>query len=866
MLGAEGILFPTFNVFNNYQILMLNQANFIFKYFGKVIIAYIFFSLLFVNSYSKSFENQGSSQHENKIIRRLETLADLWGKLYLFHPNIIRADKPIDWHTALENAIPAAERAQTPDELAYALNTHLFKILNAPDAFAFKLPDSVVAEEWWKRYNFSLLDSSEFVRRRVLPRSNLTPTITYIDAAHATLRGNPMDTLAARYLYNALQPKNNTDTLIIDLRIRDERYDIYAQLFALRCFAPMFALGSSISRAHRGWNEDMASMTWQGQRWMVNPMQTKTRALWGAKVVSEFERRKFQARNSSVIFLVNKATITFLRDYCAMAQGNANVAMIMDTSDNPAVHPLFAAAAAERYPADGIGVVAFTDILQAQGVMVGFHALTDSTIADTTNTKRFANLVRTTLVQKQQQPAHAFSLDTRFFTPDTIPAQGTPQQISRESRLRGLFKVWTVIRYLYPHLKTASVNWDSALTQFIPRVESARTSQEYYLVMQEFSALLKDSHTQQLINVNYQDTTTLLFPFNLKKVGSSVIVGRPNQGRWLPDSIVTTGSEIVGINGQTIGEFEALWRKRIPASTEQAFLRDLYFVMDGVLNSSGRSDIELSVKTATGIKTVQIPMLTFKQFMAQRRKPDVAEQAKKLYGIERPLAEILPQEIGYIRLFSVPFAKEKFLDSILRSWENSSRGIILDLRGYPQLNYRVLVSKFLQHPTQGAVYSIPFITPRQSFSNSLFSGLEDKKMLTDQVQIEPHTDIHYTKPIVALISEDLQSQAEDFCIFLKNAKRCTFVGTPTTGANGTIAHIFVPGGKKISFTGEEVRYPDGTPFQRIGILPDVEAHPTIAGIRAGRDEVLEKGVEVLKALITGEHTAPPPQTKPSKRK
>ncbi|MBD1209108.1 MAG: hypothetical protein H9535_11790 [Ignavibacteria bacterium] len=801
-------------------------------------------------------------QKENERIQRLQTLADLWGKFYLFHPNIIRADKPIDWHAAVEKAIPAVESARIPDEFVSVLNTHFFKILNAPDAFAFKLPDSITSEEWWKKYNFSLLDSGEFVRRRILPRVNLTSTMVYIDAAHATLRGNPMDTLAARYLYDALQAKKNNDTLIIDLRIQDERYDIYAQLFTLRCFTPVFTIGSSISRAHRGWNENMKSMTWQGQKWIVNPMHTKTRALWGSKVVSEFERRKFQARSSTVIFLVNKATLAFLRDYCAIAKGNANVTMILDTTDNAAVRSVFAATAAELYPTDSIGVVAFTDILQAQGVMFGVDGMSDSTITDVRNTKRFADVARAILLQKEKKPTGAFSLDTRFVSPDTIPAQGTPQQMSRESRLRGLFKVWTVVKYLYPHLKTAGVNWDSALTRFIPRIESVRTSQDYYLVMQEFSALLKDSHTQQLINVNYQDTTALLFPFNLKKIGNSVIVGKPNQGRWLPDSVITTGSEIVGINGQTIQEFESYWRKRIPASTEQAFLRDLYFIMDGVFNSYGRSSIELSVQTPRGVQSVQVPLIMFKQFMAQRRKAEVVEQAKKLYGTERPLVEMLSREIGYIKLFSIPFAKEKFLDSILLSWEKSSEGIILDLRGYPQLNYRVLLSKFLQHPTQGAIYSIPYITPRQSFTNSLLSMVEDKKMLQDQAQIEPHPTIHYTKPIVALISEDLQSQAEDFCIFLKNAHRCTFVGTPTTGANGTIAYIFLPGGKKIGFTGEEVRYPDGTPFQRIGILPDVKVSPSVNGIRAGRDEVLEKGVEVLQALLKQSST--PAQSSPRK--
>jgi hypothetical protein len=46
-------------------------------------------------------------------------------------------------------------------------------------------------------------------------------------------------------------------------------------------------------------------------------------------------------------------------------------------------------------------------------------------------------------------------------------------------------------------------------------------------------------------------------------------------------------------------------------------------------------------------------------------------------------------------------------------------------------------------------------------------------------------------------------------------------------------------------SGIGVFYPDKTPTQRIGIVPNVEVRPTIAGIRAGRDEVLEEAARQI---------------------
>lgn len=46
-------------------------------------------------------------------------------------------------------------------------------------------------------------------------------------------------------------------------------------------------------------------------------------------------------------------------------------------------------------------------------------------------------------------------------------------------------------------------------------------------------------------------------------------------------------------------------------------------------------------------------------------------------------------------------------------------------------------------------------------------------------------------------------------------------------------------------SGIGVFYLDKRPTQRVGILPDSEVKPTIAGIRAGRDEVLEAAIRKI---------------------
>jgi C-terminal processing protease CtpA/Prc len=74
------------------------------------------------------------------------------------------------------------------------------------------------------------------------------------------------------------------------------------------------------------------------------------------------------------------------------------------------------------------------------------------------------------------------------------------------------------------------------------------------------------------------------------------------------------------------------------------------------------------------------------------------------------------------------------------------------------------------------------------------------------------------------------------------APQAIVVGSTTAGADGNVSPIGLPGGLRTAISGIGVFYPDKRPTQRIGIVPDVEIRPTIAGIRAGRDEVLEEAL------------------------
>jgi C-terminal processing protease CtpA/Prc len=81
---------------------------------------------------------------------------------------------------------------------------------------------------------------------------------------------------------------------------------------------------------------------------------------------------------------------------------------------------------------------------------------------------------------------------------------------------------------------------------------------------------------------------------------------------------------------------------------------------------------------------------------------------------------------------------------------------------------------------------------------------------------------------VILVDEVSQSQAEYTAMAFRSTRNATVVGGTTAGADGNVSPIPLPGGLRSMVSGIGVFYPDKRPTQRIGIIADIEATPTIS--------------------------------------
>ncbi|HVG44075.1 MAG TPA: S41 family peptidase, partial [Longimicrobium sp.] len=100
-------------------------------------------------------------------------------------------------------------------------------------------------------------------------------------------------------------------------------------------------------------------------------------------------------------------------------------------------------------------------------------------------------------------------------------------------------------------------------------------------------------------------------------------------------------------------------------------------------------------------------------------------------------------------------------------------------------------------------------------------------------------------PRVFITSGRAISQAESIMGIVEAYRLGEIVGETTAGTNGDINPFVLPGGYAVSWTGMKVLKHDGSRHHGVGIRPTVPVQRTRAGVADGRDEMLERAVEVV---------------------
>jgi C-terminal processing protease CtpA/Prc len=393
-------------------------------------------------------------------------------------------------------------------------------------------------------------------------------------------------------------------------------------------------------------------------------------------------------------------------------------------------------------------------------------------------------------------------------------------------RILAVARIWNVIHDFYPYLELIG-DWDAVLPEFLLRMESAEGARPYALAIAEMMTHVADGHAQVTGGEIDRFFGVAAVPAALRRVEGAYVVTAIGDAPEVRASGLEIGDVLEAVDGEPASARAERLSRYLPASTPAGLSVKVGRML---LAGPEGSTAELTLRGRRGAKRVRL-----------RRSREGLESTNMRLLYHNPFwstasgdsVRILPGNLGYVDLTRLTGREVEGMFERLRA----TRAIIFDGRGYPNGTAWQIAPRL---GTGGDAVAAQFREPVVSAAG------DQPGMVTLFTQRLPaSTAFRYTAPTVMLVDERTVSQAEHSGLFFEAANGTRFIGSQTAGANGDVTFLTVPGGLSIRFSGHDVRHADGRQLQRVGLKLDVEASPTIEGIRGGRDEVLERAVRWL---------------------
>ncbi len=389
------------------------------------------------------------------------------------------------------------------------------------------------------------------------------------------------------------------------------------------------------------------------------------------------------------------------------------------------------------------------------------------------------------------KPASPRAADAEEFAP--VPEM-------REVRLAAVMILWNVLHYFYPYWDVVKVDWWGVFREHLTLAAQAATARELRSVLARMTAKVKDGHGS--VGVRGGDIEFTTPPILVERV----------EGQWVvtasKDPGVRCGAVLTKIDGRPVPERVEELSAEISSATPQYL------------------DWQLSILLLAGAKNSEARVVVDGKEVRLKRETN----AFALHD-RPPVLRELEGEVGYVSLRGTT-AKE--VGDAIRKLRGS-RGLVFDLRGYPRENGTEL-GWLIDKPASSPRWDIPILThpDRSKLAWERFGDAIEPK--------EPK----YAGKVAFLTDGRAVSQAETVMAIVKHNRFGRIFGEPTAGTNGDLARISMPGGIVVTFTGLRVTNIDGSIHHGVGVVPDVTVRRTIAGVREGRDEVLEEAVKWIR--------------------
>ena len=386
-----------------------------------------------------------------------------------------------------------------------------------------------------------------------------------------------------------------------------------------------------------------------------------------------------------------------------------------------------------------------------------------------------------------------------------------------EGRLAVFDDVWETIQDHYYDPAFNGVDWQAKRALFRPAAAKANNTHEFYELMRQMIASLRDAHTRVYSpdeKFDWWNPRFVTVGLGVREVEGAAVVIQVDPTSAAARTDVRAGDVIVSVNGLSVAEFLKQRLENLGASSdERARYRTIATMFDGPPGSS--------VTVTWASRDGKHKSAALQRYWSQRQLGFTTQRKGKL--------AILRID-AFTQSLALDFSKA------LPSALDGAEGVVLDLRANGGgdaeamadvaslfLDDGINLGKFADR--SGASFEL------QTYSKRLWRVPQ-----LSQIKL----------PLVVLTSESTSSAAEIMAAALQAKRRARVIGTGTCGCVLAIRNRHaLPDGGLLDVSEFDYRTAGGVRLQDRGVTPDESTRLTRSDIYSRRDPAFEAAKRFL---------------------
>lgn len=362
---------------------------------------------------------------------------------------------------------------------------------------------------------------------------------------------------------------------------------------------------------------------------------------------------------------------------------------------------------------------------------------------------------------------------------------------------------WSALLHFWPYRDLVAIDWDALLDAALARALADRTADDHVATLDQLAAAVPDGHAATSCP---GETPRQVLPARLELVAGQVVVTASTVAE------LRAGDVVVSIDGQRAVAQLAAIARTISGSPQWQQVRALERLRLGPVGSRAalvveRDGRELALSVARG-----------EQWSLPPTRPSLERFPDGTYYVD--LSRAAPDELRQAlpQLAAAP-------------------GVVFDVRDRP-LPVRDLLTHLIDAPIDLAAGG--------SYPHVIRPGFPASTTWEHEPVVLSPAAPRFTGRIAFVTGPTAISYAELVLAAVDSFRLGAIVGAATAGTDGSRADVGLPSRCTISFTAVRFVRANGARFHLVGVQPTHRAERTLAGIRAGRDELVETALAIVR--------------------